>query len=144
MYYPLVAGLPPGEAGALMYDRLFYHNPLWVVSHNFLHAPFVLAAGLGLSWLGPKRLGPGRRWLRWFLLSCALHTVIDIVTHHNDGPLVLFPLDWSWRFSSPVSYWDPEHYGGVFAVFELVLDVSLLVYLLTPHLKRWWSNRQAQ
>ena len=142
LYYPLVAGLPVADAGALMYDRLFYTNPLWVVSHNFLHAPLVLAAGIGGSWLGPKRLNPGRRWLRWFLLSCALHTTLDILTHHNDGPLLLFPFNWSLRFSSPVSYWDPAHYGGVFSVFELLLDASLLVYLLAPRFRRWRLKRQ--
>ncbi len=128
------------EAGELMYDRFFYSSPVWVVSHNFLHAPLVVAAGLGLTYLF-RRQRPAR-WLRWFLLSCALHTVIDIVTHHNDGPLLLFPFNWSLRFSSPVSYWDPQHYGGIFSVFELTLDVALLGYLLTPRLGRWWRSRQ--
>lgn len=140
MYYPLVAGLPVRAAAELMYDRLFYTSPLWVVSHNVLHAPLVLAAGIGATWLGPKRLSPLHRWLRWFLLSCALHTLIDTLTHHNDGPLLLFPFNWTVRFSSPVSYWDPEHYGGIFSVFELALDAVLLGYLALPRLRRRWSE----
>ncbi len=139
LYYSLVAGMSVGAAGELMYRQLFYTNPVWITLHNFLHAPFVLLAGIGFTSLGTGRK---RRWLRWFFLSCALHTGIDIVTHHNDGPLLLFPLNWSLRFSSPISYWDPNYYGGIFTVFELTLDAVLLSYWLSPRVLRWWRGRK--
>ena len=70
------------------------------------------------------------RWWRWFFISCLCHSLVDIVTHFDDGPVLFFPFDFSYRFSSPVSYWDPAHYGRQFMVFEVVLDLVLLVWLV--------------
>ncbi len=44
-------------------------------------------------------------------ISCLLHSMIDVATHFDDGPVLFWPLDWSTRFASPVSYWDDDHYG---------------------------------
>lgn len=73
----------------------------------------------------------------WFALGAGLHSAIDILTHAGDGPLLLFPLNWTYRFSSPVSYWDPEYYGRIFAPIEHVLDVVLLIYIFV----NWRRNR---
>ncbi len=35
-----------------------------------------------------------------------------------------------WRFRSPVSYWDPAHYGRLAAAAELLLGLALLLWLL--------------
>lgn len=48
----------------------------------------------------------------------------------------LFPFEWSVRFQSPVSYWDPRFFGREFTVFELLLDLVLLLYLFGPGLWR--------
>jgi hypothetical protein len=34
-----------------------------------------------------------------------------------------------WRFRSPVSYWHPDHYGGLFGVVEIILGLVLAIIL---------------
>lgn len=128
-------GLMSGPAMA-EYDRLFFNDPLWIVSHNFFHAPPILAAIFGLGLL--LRRG-GSAWgdrLLWFALAAAFHTAIDILTHHNDGPLLFFPFDFHTRYISPVSYWDPNHYGRIFTQLEIGLDLLLTGYFAVG----WWRR----
>ncbi|MCB0077474.1 MAG: DUF4184 family protein [Anaerolineales bacterium] len=132
-YFADIRWLRPEMADAQLfgawYDDLFFNNLLWIVSHNLFHAPLIILS-LGLiGWRGWKQ---GRGWglaLLWFAMGCGLHSLIDIFTHHHDGPLLLFPFDLSLRFQSPVSYWDPRHYGRLFAPLEHLLDVVLLLWL---------------
>jgi hypothetical protein len=42
-----------------------------------------------------------------------------------------------WRFHSPVSYWDPRHYGRVFEPFEFALAVGLLAFLAWRYRSPW-------
>ena len=53
----------------------------------------------------------------------------DLPVHHNDGHRHFLPIS-NWRFESPVSYWDPAHFGVIFATLELVLAVSALIYVM--------------
>ena len=83
------------------------------------------------------------RWgegLFWFGVACTIHTVIDILVHHNDGPLLLFPFEWNLRFMSPVSYWDRDYYGIPFTIFEHALLIVMLVMLA----RGWWQRRRAR
>lgn len=136
IYYRWFLGWSAADTFRLMFDQLYFHHPLWLASHNVLHAPFVL--GAGLAWVWPKRrhIGSNHRWLFWFFLACLLHSVVDVFTHADDGPLVFFPLDWQTRFRSPVSYWDSRYFGHVFQWFELALDLACLIYLVYGRLYR--------
>jgi hypothetical protein len=68
--------------------------------------------------------------------ACLLHSIVDIVTHVNDGLLLLFPLNWTLRFQSSISYWDARHYGSQFQQFEIALDGLLMIYLLSGRIHR--------
>ncbi len=118
------------------YDNLFYNNPIWITSHNLLHAPLIIVplALVGLYWW--RRKHSWAAVLFWFSTACALHTVIDVFTHHADGPLLLFPLDLEYRFASPVSYWHPAFYGKIFATIETLVDLVIAAYLATVWLRR--------
>lgn len=119
------------------FDNLFFRDPVWVTLHNGLHAPLVLAA-LGLfGWVASHR---GRRWgrsLGWFVAACGLHTVMDALTHTHDGPLLLFPLDWTYRFASPVSYWHPANFGREWTRIEWFVDGVIAAYFVL-----WWRGRR--
>ena len=149
LYYTQLMGMETRAAAELMFDDLFFNSVWWKGLHNLLHAPLVVLAGMGLTWRAkgkrPSETGSSaqrlRHWLFWFFAACLVHTTIDILTHAMDGPLILFPLNWDLRFQSPISYWDPDYYGLQFTVFELTLDVVLLVYLLFPPARRWLSRR---
>ncbi len=110
------------------YDALYFTNPFWVISHNFFHAPLIIAAIVGLGYYGLRHSKAWGSALFWFGLACGLHSAIDIPTHGEDGPLLLFPFDWQLRFYSPISYWDPRYYGAYFSIFEHLLVLGILVY----------------
>jgi len=133
VFYPLVRGLSLEETMRLAFDDLFFNDPVWLVVQNTLHSPVVLT---GLALAGKIS---GRRRLLSFALGCLLHTAMDIPVHHNDGPLVLFPFDWSTRVNSPVSYWDRDHYGGIVGPIDMAITVVGGGYLL----RQWWKRRRA-
>jgi len=126
-----------GEAAARhMFDTLYFYNPGWIAAYNVLHAPMLLGIFLLLLWPFRQRLDSPLRWLFWFVMACLFHSVVDIFTHVNDGPLLFFPFEWTIRFHSPISYWDPAYYGREFARFELALNLVLLLYLVVSPLRR--------
>ncbi len=137
IYYHLIRGWSRADAFNYMFDELYFHNPFWIASHNFLHSPILLLVGLGLVWRSRRNIGSRSRWFFWFLLACLLHSVVDIFTHVDDGPLLFFPLQWTIRFHSPISYWDSRYYGREFRVFESALNAVFLVYLFSPRICRY-------
>ena len=145
LYFRFVLGMSFDDALNLIFYDLFFNDPLWTAAHNVLQAPLILGTSLALLWRYRfAEATPLRRWLFWFVAACSLHSLIDIVTHNDDGPLLLFPVNWQLRFASPVSYWDTEHYGGIFFVFESVLNLVLLGYLLVPRARQWWLAKQSK
>lgn len=141
IYYSLILGWSRADVARLMFDDLYFHNPFWIASHNFLHSPLVLLVGVMLTWRSRRRINSWQRWLFWFLTACLFHSTVDILTHVDDGPLLLFPLNWTWRFRSAVSYYDHRYYGAIFHQFELLLDGILILYLLGPRLSRLIHQR---
>lgn len=141
IYYRFWQGWTAADTGHRLFDELYFHNPGWIAAHNLLHSPILLLLGVAAVWRTRRNIGSAsRRWF-WFLLSCLLHSTIDILTHADDGPLLFFPLNWAIRFHSPISYWDDRYYGREFQRFEIGLDLLLLLYLITPWIKRC-RNRQ--
>jgi hypothetical protein len=134
-YRAWFVALPAGEhIFGPSYDALYFSNPLWVFWTSLFHAPLVIAV---MALVGART---GRPALYWFALGCGLHSLIDIFTHHNDGPLVFFPFNWSYRFPAPVSYWHPAYGGRTFALFENALDLLILVYFVAVALAWAWRR----
>ncbi len=136
IFYRYWLGWSREAAARHMFDTLYFFDPGWIALYNILHAPLLLGAALFALWRFRQRLDSPWRWLYWFLSACLFHSVVDIFTHVNDGPLLFFPLEWTIRFHSPVSYWDPAHFGRQFAMFELALDLALLLYLVFPLIRQ--------
>lgn len=69
-------------------------------------------------------------------LSAILHSLADLPLHAEDGHRHFWPLS-DFRYVSPVSYWDPDHHGRVFALVEgtMVLVASWWVWRLLR--SRW-------
>ena len=133
LYYTRVKKMTPQAAAELMFSKLFFKHPLWIVAHNLLHSPTLLLLLLVPLWWQESAAAS---WLFWFLASCLLHTLIDIPVHHDDGPLLFFPFQWRTRFISPVSYWDRARGAGWFMWLEGGVVVALLIYLAWPWLAR--------
>lgn len=71
--------------------------------------------------------------------SMALHCVCDLALHHDDAHRHFYPL-LDWRFASPVSYWDPEHYGRIAASAEalfVLMGAPLLALRREPRAWRF-------
>lgn len=101
-----IEALPGTSLFGPQYDALYFGDPVWLVSHNLMHAraPLLIAPCVVLGRVFGK---PGARpaWmiLRWFALGCGLHSLLDILTHNDDGLLLLYPFDFDFRFASRVS-----------------------------------------
>ena len=137
LYFRVIHGWSVGYAMDYGFDTLFFENIWWIVLHNVMQAPLVLVGAMVVAMLGMRtaRGASNERmyaiwlWVVVFLASALLHTILDIFTHHDDGPLLLFPFNFDVRFRSPVSYWDPQHFGNIFYQFELLVDVLCVGYL---------------
>lgn len=81
-------------------------------------------------------------WYFWLGCAAMLHTLCDIPLHTTDGPLLLFPLNWDWRFASPVSYWDPRYYGKQWSILEHALDLILLSYWAIYGLRYYFQKKR--
>jgi membrane-bound metal-dependent hydrolase YbcI (DUF457 family) len=127
------------ESMPYIFDTLYFSNPWWIWAHHLFHGPLLLS--LYAAVLYPLRKYPSAYWLLWFVAGCALHSLIDILTHYDDGPLVFFPLNWTFRVHS-ISYWDREHGGAWFGWFEVALDLFLLGYLILPWLVKKVKRRK--
>lgn len=133
-WYPLTRGWSLRTTFAHVFDDLFFNDPVWLTVQNVLHAPLVLGALYAVGRSGASR---GHARLRAFALGCLVHVALDVPTHHDDGPLVLFPLDWTFRVVSPVSYWDPAHFGHVVQPVDLAITLVGGGWLL----RRWSRGR---
>jgi len=103
--------------------RQNYHQPHW---QNFIDLfnslPLMLLGWVLAAWVGSK-LGV------LLFTSMALHVLGDLPLHHHDAHRHFFPFS-DWRFHSPVSYWDPNHYGQIVTLFEILAVLVGSVWLV--------------
>lgn len=131
-YYGGFKQMPAREVAEKIWGDLFFRDPWWIGLHNALHSPLVLVSVLIALWLTLGATQFLASWWAWFFLSCLAHTLVDLPVHHNDGPLNLWPIDWTgWsRYRSPVSYWHPGYYGVPCMIFEATLLICLTANLV--------------
>lgn len=134
IYYPLARSMSIDETFQLITEDLFFNSPPWIVAHNSLHSPLILAAML----LTASRFD-SPRWeaARSLVAGAGLHTLLDVPVHHDDGPLLLFPFSWDFRVQSPVSYWDPAHFGQWIRPIDLAISVIGGLFLARKITQRW-------
>ncbi len=76
-----------------------------------------------------------RRILLWFLLGWLGHTAADFLTHADNARPLFFPIsDWMW--TSPISYYNPLHYGGEFFLISHALILLTMAALLIRRIRR--------
>jgi membrane-bound metal-dependent hydrolase YbcI (DUF457 family) len=100
-----------------------YHAAGWQTLFDLFNSLPIIAAGYIAA-----RLAGARRMALLFT-SMALHCLGDLLLHHDDAHRHLFPLS-NWRFSSPVSYWDPQHFGNIAGLLEAAAVIAGCIYLL--------------
>ena len=67
-------------------------------------------------------------FLTFFALAAMTHIAGDFPVHVKDAHRHFWPLS-DWKFISPVSYWNPNHHGTAFSIFEALLGLVLSVLL---------------
>lgn len=73
----------------------------------------------------------GWQWGVLLAASAMLHLVGDLPLHNDDAHRHFLPFT-NWRFASPVSYWDKNHYGHIFAPLEALVGLGLCIWLVWP------------
>lgn len=131
---PRRRGMSLSEAMSYSFDELFFTSNIWIAAANVLHSPVVVGA---LFLVGRSMSGVAGRRLRSFAKGAALHIAMDIPVHVDDGPVLLWPLDWSYRFRGPFSYYDADHYGQWIAPIDMAITAVGGAYLLW----KYFANR---
>lgn len=146
VYFTQVEGWSTADATRHIFGTLYFDDIGWIAAHSALHSPVVLVAALAaMRTAAARKWTKAANWLSWFFAACLLHAIVDIATHYDDGPLVFWPLDWTVRFYSPISYWDPSHLGRQFTVFEIFFDGVCIAYLGAPWLwRRFRGDRNSK
>ncbi|MCK0095405.1 cobalamin biosynthesis protein CobQ [Yoonia sp. F2084L] len=70
--------------------------------------------------------------------AALLHLGLDFLLHNDDGRAHFWPLS-NWIFQSPVSYWDPDHYGNIAGAIEVALSL-LCCGILWHRFKGIWMR----
>ncbi len=124
----LVRGVPES---AIWSQR--YFDPGWQTVFDTSHSIPLLLIGLALVYVTSRvagrtgQSGP-QRFIGLFLGSMVIHALADLPLHREDAHRHFFPLS-DWRFVSPVSYWDPRHFGVYAGIGEIVLVVGASIFL---------------
>jgi len=112
-----------GLSAEVVFGRLYFSD-LWqgifAVDNSFVLWGFVLVLGLWFR----------ARLVTVFAASGLLHILFDFLLHHDDARRHFWPAS-DWVFVSPVSYWDPSHFGNIAGPVEVA--VSLLLCLVLWH-----------
>lgn len=124
-WYTLVDPTPQ----KIIWKELYFH-PAWQTLFSSFHSLPVWAtfAFLCLFFKCPRGALFGAAGL--------LAAAEDLLLHHDDAHAHFWPLS-NYRFASPVSYWDPAHYGPIISVLELLLVLAASVWTWSRLETRW-------
>lgn len=119
------ATLIQGASQDTVFNELYY-APVWQSVVAPSHSAFI--------WFGALAAAAMARSAQFTTFSFAglLHLSMDLPFHHGDAHRHFWPIS-SWRYESPISYWDPARYGLIVAPIEAALAIAATAYLLLRH-----------
>ncbi|MEQ9672433.1 hypothetical protein [Coleofasciculus sp. G2-EDA-02] len=117
----VIKGTPEG----IIWREAYYKENWQNFIDIFNSIPLIIFGLVFTGWLGSK-IGI------IFFSSMFLHIVGDFPLHHNDAHRHFFPFS-NWRFQSPVSYWDPNHYGTIVTILEILAVIISCVVLFQTY-----------
>lgn len=116
-YQKLIAGRSEGE----IWSNLYFEDTWQLFFDVFNSVPLMLAV-ICISY------ATGWRWGVLLGASALLHLCCDFPLHHDDAHRHFLPFT-NWRFVSPISYWDPKHFGFIFLPVELLFAIGACTYV---------------
>lgn len=114
-----------GTPETIIWSQSYYQAPWQNLSALSNSIPLGILGLLFVSW---KR----SHWGFLLFSSILLHLLTDLPLHNEDAHRHFFPLS-DWRFYSPISYWDPSHYGNIIGILEIILVSVCCVTLLRTY-----------
>lgn len=114
-------------------DGLYWTWP-WGTAIDYSHSIPIWGVLLLLGYLLWRRARD--RWreigLIVFVVAAGafLHSFVDLLVHTNDAHAQFLPVS-EWRFHSPVSYYQRDHYGLWVGLLEAAIGISIAVWIVT-------------
>lgn len=105
-WHLLILGTPPD----VVFGQLYFSDAwqsLFRIDNSIIL--WGIAFALGAMWRSPVLIA--------LCGAALLHLGFDFLLHNDDGRAHFWPLS-NWVFQSPVSYWDPDHYGNIAGSIE--------------------------
>jgi len=119
-----------GKSERLIWSETYF-EPAWQAFFDTFNSFPLIGLGALIAW----RMGR-TGWLVLFV-SMGLHCLADLPVHHDDAHAHFFPLT-NWHFRSPVSYWDPRHFGIWMSLAEVLLVLVGAIVLARRGSPRAW------
>jgi hypothetical protein len=110
-----------GVSDGQIFDHMYWEN-WWQITNGIAHS-FLLWGALVVAALVWRH-----ELLLAFSAAALLHAAIDFCVHREDAHMHFWPLT-RWKFMSPVSYYDPAHYGRWVSAFEAIMGLALMAIL---------------
>jgi hypothetical protein len=127
LFFPLMLIL--GKNGQEIWDTIYFESG-WQAVWSITHSLWIWPLGLFSAWSFKKI------WLQYLFSSMLLHICLDFLVHADDAYAHFWPFT-GWRFYSPVSYWDPQHYGNIVSAIESLTFVIGAVFLCKRFKSKW-------
>ena len=100
-----------GTSPEVVFGQLYYSEG-WQAIFRIDNSFVIWGLGFGLAVMARSPVFIG------FCGAGLLHLALDFPLHNDDARAHFWPVT-NWKFISPVSYWDPRHYGNVMGVIEV-------------------------
>ena len=100
-----------------------YHLNSWQNFFDLFNSLPLIGLGFALSVIRKSKVGI------LFFISMFLHVCGDFFVHHEDAHRHFFPFS-DWRFTSPISYWDPRYHGMTLSLIEIAAVILSAVILV--------------
>ncbi len=129
-----------GIPNILIFGFLYWQN-WWQIANAIAHNFWLWGAIILISVVLRERRNLSPLEIdRWtlpiiFASSALLHTTIDFLCHREDAHMSFWPVS-NWKFISPVSYYDAQHFGQYFTIFEALIGVGFALLLMARYASR--------
>lgn len=122
-----------GQTATTYFRDIYFADPMqfWSAVSNSL--PIFAALAL-IGFL--SRTEKWGKLLLVFALAGFSQSLIDLPVHADDAHRHFWPLS-NWRFISPISYWDPDHYGRIISPLDMLLGLGCIAILWRRFDRRW-------
>lgn len=144
----VVTELALGKSGRYVFEDLYF-KPWFQYLNGMGHSFFLWGLCLVVAMLAPRGMrllnshgvcvttAPGWPSLGLaFAAAGLLHCGVDFLCHGADAHMQLLPFS-DWRFNSPVSYYDPRHFGRIVGLLESVMGGAMAIVLMRRTSKMW-------